>query len=503
MRALPDSLRQSWFAAVFTEYGNLERLETFDPLRHLPDGKKALRTKHVNRVKYDKNGNVEKFKVRVCVEGQLMEHGTDYQDTHAPTTDLLSMRLLLVTAEILGLRVFQVDVVAAFLHSTLTDEIYIQFPEGMTFRGCKFARLRKSLYGLKQAAHDWHQASNAALLSLGFTPCANQPCMYYLAGPPHQLLALSHVDDYLVAATTEGYAWFSEKFGAIFETNDLGPTEHYLQIAIARTEGGYVLSQERMINDMICEMNMQEEPPREYPLIASKAKALSIDAGIDYSIPFPKRQGQLLWLQRCSRPDISQAVAYMSRFSHSFSQEHSSVQAGIVAYLKGTMSLGLRLTPHLGLVKVTAYSDSDWGGCPYTMKSTTGFVIYVNGAPVDWGSQRQKLVAQSTAEAEIIALNETVRRVAYVRNILLEFVEIETPSKVHTDNEACRLISNTSTCSGRTRHIDMRLMCVREMVANGVVEILRVPTNLNPADGHTKALTGQPFRQFRNMALRG
>jgi hypothetical protein len=44
-----------------------------------------------------------------------------------------------------------------------------------------------------------------------------------------------------------------------------------------------------MINDMICEMNMQEEPPREYSLIASKAKALSIDAGIDHSIPFSKR----------------------------------------------------------------------------------------------------------------------------------------------------------------------------------------------------------------------
>ena len=115
-----------------------------------------------------------------------------------------------------------------------------------------------------------------------------------------------------------------------------------------------------MINDMICEMNMQEEPPREYPLIASKAKALSIDAGIDYSIPFPKRQGQLLWLQQCSRPDILQAVAYMSRFSHSFSQEHSSVQAGIVA-----MSLSLCLTPHLSLVKVTAYSDSDLDGYPY------------------------------------------------------------------------------------------------------------------------------------------
>jgi hypothetical protein len=158
------------------------------------------------------------------------------------------------------------------------------------------------------------------------------------------------------------------------------------------------------INHMICEMNMQREPPCEYPLIASKAKALSIDAGIDYSISFPKRQ---------------------------------------------------------------------------------------------------KLIAQSIAEAEIIALNETVRRVAYVRNNLLEFVEVETPSKVHTDNGACRLISNTSTCSGRTRHIDMRLMCVREMVGNGVVEILRAPTHLNPTDGHTKALTGQPFRQFRSMALRG
>jgi hypothetical protein len=71
--------------------------------------------------------------------------------------------------------------------------------------------------------------------------------------------------------------------------------------------------------------------------------------------------------------------------------------------------------------------------------------------------KRQKLIAQSTAEAEIIALNETVPRVTYVHNNLLEFFEVEMSSEVHTDNEACRLISNTSTCSDGTRHIDMAL----------------------------------------------
>jgi hypothetical protein len=71
--------------------------------------------------------------------------------------------------------------------------------------------------------------------------------------------------------------------------------------------------------------------------------------------------------------------------------------------------------------------------------------------------KHRKLIAQSTTEAEIIALNETVPRVAYVHNNLLEFFEVEMSSEVHTDNEACRLISNTSTCSGGTRHIDMAL----------------------------------------------
>jgi hypothetical protein len=65
-------------------------------------------------------------------------------------------------------------------------------------------------------------------------------------------------------------------------------------------------------------MNTENQPPHLYPFIAAKAKSLSADTNIDHAIPHPKRQGHLLWLQRCMRPDISQAVAFVSRVSQSF-----------------------------------------------------------------------------------------------------------------------------------------------------------------------------------------
>jgi hypothetical protein len=76
-----------------------------------------------------------------------------------------------------------------------------------------------------------------------------------------------------------------------------------------------------IVDRIVREIKMEDQPPHLYPLIAAKAKALSIETNIDHTIPYPKRQRLLLWLQRCTRPDISQSVAFIlcrNQFSRSF-----------------------------------------------------------------------------------------------------------------------------------------------------------------------------------------
>ena len=63
----------------------------------------------------------------------------------------------------------QVDVASAFLHGELTEEIYMQVPDGIHYTGDKVCKLNRSLYGLKQSPRVWNQKLHTYLLSLGFT----------------------------------------------------------------------------------------------------------------------------------------------------------------------------------------------------------------------------------------------------------------------------------------------------------------------------------------------
>ncbi len=74
------------------------------------------------------------------------------------------------------------------------------------------------------------------------------------------------------------------------------------------------------------------------------------------------------------------------------------------------------------------YVDSDCAGCPDTRRSTSGFVLMLNGAAVTWKSKRQSVVALSTAEAEASSIiSSMVQEVVYSRRLLdrLGFPQID------------------------------------------------------------------------------
>jgi len=64
------------------------------------------------------------------------------------------------------------------------------------------------------------------------------------------------------------------------------------------------------------------------------------------------------------------------------------------------------------------YSDADFANDLETRRSTTGTLMLVNEAPIDWQSRRQALIAQSTEEAEYIAVASTLQHGAYVIRML-------------------------------------------------------------------------------------
>ena len=115
------------------------------------------------------------------------------------------------------------------------------------------ARLHKSIYGLKQAGHDWYQCSEQFILEHDSRTKRSlaEPCLYYLFTKELQVFTLVHVDDYIIASSSE--LWTS-KFTAAFNTkygvNVLGTLSHFMQMSVTYGENENFLSQQRAIEEL-------------------------------------------------------------------------------------------------------------------------------------------------------------------------------------------------------------------------------------------------------------
>ena len=92
--------------------------------------------------------------------GCHQNEGIDYHLSHAPVICEVSMRLLILTyLKNPTWIIKQIDIEAAFLEGELNDTFYVKLPEGLeiiTKRNSKWGLLNKSIYGLVQAARQFH-----------------------------------------------------------------------------------------------------------------------------------------------------------------------------------------------------------------------------------------------------------------------------------------------------------------------------------------------------------
>ena len=98
-------------------------------------------------------------------------HGFHYTETFAPVAKMDSIRLVLALASSKCWEVHHKDVKSAFFHGKLHEYIYMQHLEGFQEDPSLVCRMKKSLYGLKQAHGAWYAKMDAFLLSIGFTRC--------------------------------------------------------------------------------------------------------------------------------------------------------------------------------------------------------------------------------------------------------------------------------------------------------------------------------------------
>lgn len=174
---LVASQHPGWIEAMNKEVCALEENGTWD-LTTLPKGKKPIRCKWVYKVKLKADGSVERLKARLVAKGFTQQYGVDFEETFSPVIKMSTVRCILAIAASRNWILFQLDINNAFLHGDLSEEIYMKMPEGIPNLHNLVCKLKKSLYGLKQASRQWFVRLTSELINQGFSQSLNDYSLF-------------------------------------------------------------------------------------------------------------------------------------------------------------------------------------------------------------------------------------------------------------------------------------------------------------------------------------
>uniref|UniRef100_A0A2N9IP74 Integrase catalytic domain-containing protein n=1 Tax=Fagus sylvatica TaxID=28930 RepID=A0A2N9IP74_FAGSY len=417
-----------------------------------------------------------------------------------------SIRAILSLVAFFDFELYQMDVKTAFLNGDLEEDVYMEQPEGFISKGDenKVCKLEKSIYGLKQASRQWNLKFHESITMMGFMQNSSEPCVYVRKIHDKVVILTLYVDDILLAGNDvdmldEVKQWLFKTF----EMKDLGEASYILGIKIERDRVNrkLSLSQENYIDTLLEKFHMVDclsgrIPYNNLRSLSQKDCPKNDQETLDPKLyPYASAVGSLMYLMICTRPDIAFAVGMVSRFQSNPGKMHWMAIQWIFRYLKRTK--GLKLTYHGSTdLKLHGFSDSDYQGCLDSRKSTSGFVFMLCGGAIVWKSKKQECVAQSTMEAEYVALNAAAKEAIFLKQFLaeLQIVEcVQKPIPIFCDNNSAIAISKDPRCHSRAKHIEGRYHYIRDMIKKKKVIVQKVSSKQNLADPFTKGLSSGLF----------
>ncbi|GJY68102.1 ribonuclease H-like domain-containing protein [Tanacetum coccineum] len=170
-----------------------------------------------------------------------------------------------------------------------------------------------------------------------------------------------------------------------------------------------------------------------------------------------------------------------------------STRMQIGRYVRGTLSYGLQLYSST-TSSLVAYSDADWAGCPTTRRSTYGYCVFLGNNLLSWSSKCQFTLSRSSTEAEYRGVANAVAETCWLREL---HTPLATATLVYCDNVSAVYLSSNPVQHQHTKHIEIDIHFVRDLVATGAIRVLHVPSRYQYEDIFTKGLPTSLFDEFR------
>ncbi|GJR51111.1 retrovirus-related pol polyprotein from transposon TNT 1-94 [Tanacetum coccineum] len=347
---------ESWTMAMQEELNQFKSNDVWS-LVPPPKNQTIIGTKWVFTSKLDENGVVSRNKARLVTQGYNQQQGIDFDETYAPVARLESIRILL-----------------AYAYSEKPNHVF---------------KLKKALYGVKQAPRAWYDRLKAFLIDHEYTMGLVDNTLFTKKRNSHIIIVQIYVDDIIFGST---YQELCDDFLKImhdeFEMSMMGELNFFLGLQIKQLEDEIFFNQSKYVKEMLKKLCLEDSNPIKTPM-SSETKLTHDEDGepID-DTKYRGMIGSLLYLT-ASRPDIIFSVCLW--------------------YPKGTS------------LDTIVYADSDHAGDYVDLKSTSGVCTFMGCCLTSWFSKKQTALAISTTKAEYVSTGKACQQALWMKQALIDY----------------------------------------------------------------------------------
>jgi len=300
---LPANQQSEWKQAIKDELEVLVKRKVYE-LADLPPGRKAIKNRWVFDIKTD-----GRKKARLVAKGFSQIEGIDYDELFSPVVRFESVRTIFALAALEQWKVWSLDVKSAFLYGDLDEEIYMEQPAGFSIKGQekKVLRLRRAIYGLKQATRAWWTRLNKSLEVLGFTKLYSDAGIFVSRhNDGTMVIMLAYVDDIQITGPNTKLVHEKRKlFMDKWECLDLGESREFLRMNIQYEAGRILLDQTAYLEKVLKCFGMSDAKAAKTPLPTGYC-LLPFEGTSNAQLRslYQSVIGSLLYLMLGTRPDI-------------------------------------------------------------------------------------------------------------------------------------------------------------------------------------------------------